>query len=68
MVSHSALFFLTLISFVGMYFQKFSSFFQVVGLSIFVDDKFLQNTQKMWFYVANYGKTLWFYYQVSQKA
>ena len=44
-VFHSLLFFLTL-SLVFIDFQKFSSFFQVVGLSTFGDDKFLHNTQK----------------------
>ena len=39
-------FFLTLISFLGMDFQKFSGFYQVVGLSSYGDDKFLQNAQK----------------------
>ena len=43
-VFHSFCFFLTLTSFVLMDFQKFSSFFQVVGLSTSRDDKFLQNT------------------------
>ena len=39
-----SLFFLTVISFVAMDFQKFSRFFPVVRLSAFGDDKFLQNT------------------------
>ena len=60
-------FFLTLISFAGMDFQKFSSFFQVVGLSTFGDEKFLQNTQKMWFYLTNDGETFRVYYKFSKK-
>ena len=51
-----------------MNFQKLSSFFEVVGLSIYGNDKFLQNTRKMWFYVANHGKTFMDYYEVFQKA
>ena len=50
-VFHRFLFYLTLISFVGMDFQIFSSFLQVVGLSAFGDDRFLKNTEKcdfMW--------------------
>ena len=45
-IFHSLIFLLTLISFVFMNFQKLSSFFKVVGLSIYGNDKFLQNTQK----------------------
>ena len=44
-------FFLTLISFVVMDFQKFSGFYQVVGLSTYGDGKFLQNAQN----VISYG-------------
>ena len=51
-VFHKLLFLLNLISIVGMDFQKFLNFFQVVGRSISGDDKFLLNTQKIRFYVA----------------
>ena len=40
-IFHSLIFLLTLISFVFMNFQKLSSFFKVVGLSIYGNDKFL---------------------------
>ena len=40
----SSLFFLTKYSFAGMDFQKFSSFFQEVGLCAFGENNFLQNT------------------------
>ena len=43
-VFHSFLFFLLFISFVGMDYQKFSSSFQVLGLSASVHDVFLPNT------------------------
>ena len=46
LVLHSFLFLLSLISFVGMDFQIFSSFFQVVGLSTLGEEKFVQNIQK----------------------
>ena len=49
-VCHS-FFFLTLISFVFMDFQKFSRFFQAVGPSNFGNDKFLQDTQKNVFFM-----------------
>ena len=45
-VFHSFLFFLTLTSFVAMDFQKFWSFFQVVGLSSFGDHKFLRKKKE----------------------
>ena len=46
-VLHSSLFFfLILTSFIDMKFLKFSSFFQVVWLSAFGDDKFLQKNKE----------------------
>ena len=66
-VFHSLLLFLTLISFARMDFQKFSSFFQVVGLSTFGDNKFLKIHRKIWFYMANHGKTLEFIMKFSKK-
>ena len=66
-VFHSFLFLLTLISFLGIDFHILLSFFQVVGLSTFGDEKFLQNTQKMWFYMANHGNIFRVYYKFSKK-
>ena len=66
-VFHSFLFLLTLISFVGMDFQIFCSFFQVMGFNTFGVENFLQNTQKMGFYMANYGKIFNVYYEVFLK-
>ena len=67
-VFHSFFFLLTLISFVGMDFQKFSSFFQVVGLleSFEMIDS-CKIYRKMWFYVDNHGKTLEFLMKFSKK-
>ena len=48
-------------------FQKFSRFFQVVGLCTFKDVKFVQNRQKMRFYMAKHGKTCRIYYEVFKK-
>ena len=52
----SFIFFLTLISFVVMDFQKFSSFFQLVGLVPLEVINSCKIHRKMWFYVANHKK------------
>ena len=51
------------------FYDSHTSFkYWVLGLRTFGDDKFLQNTQKMWLYVANHGQTFRVYYEIFQKA